>query len=88
MQSKTSCNHWLLRVQPAFVASFLKKVLRIRRHMISTQEGIFFIDPLSNFGYVLSSEGGYEPGMTAAVKQILRNGDIFLDVGANEGYFL
>lgn len=65
----------------------MKKTLRIRRHLITTQEGKFFVDPLSNFGYGLSSKGGYEPDMVDTVKQILKNGDVFLDVGANEGYF-
>ena len=69
------------------MASFLKKILRIKRSLVVTPEGNFFVDPLSNFGYELSSKGGYEPAMVKVVKHILKNGDIFLDIGANEGYF-
>ncbi len=31
--------------------------------------------------------GGYEPHVTAVVKEVLRPGDTFVDVGANIGYF-
>jgi len=74
-------------VRPAFIASFLKKLLRIRRQLIRTSEGTFFIDPLSNFGNALLSEYGYEPQMVDSLRKILRDGDTFLDVGANEGFF-
>lgn len=80
-------HHWLLGIRPAFFASFLKKLLRIKRRLISTNEGIFFIDPLSNFGNAILAKGGYEPQLVASVKSILKKGDTFLDVGANEGFF-
>ena len=77
----------LLRIRPAFVASFLKRMLRIHRRVAETPEGRFFIDPASNFGYALLSENAYEPELTHAVKALLNEGDAFLDIGANEGYF-
>lgn len=80
-------HHWLLRLRPAFIASFLKRILRVKRRLIETSEGKFFIDPLSNFGDRLLTAGGYEPEMTDSLKRILKNGDTFLDIGANEGYF-
>ena len=77
----------LLRIRPAFVASLLKRMLRIRRRVMETPTGRFYIDPASNFGYALLSEKAYEPELAHAVKTLLREGDVFLDLGANEGYF-
>jgi FkbM family methyltransferase len=78
---------WLLRVRPAILGSFLKRLIRVHRRVVATGEGNFFIDPASNFGYAMLSEEGYEPEMTRSIKQILHRGDVFLDIGANEGYF-
>ena len=82
-----SRHRWLLRLRPAFVASFIKKLLRIKRYVVQTRYGRFFIDPLSNFGDSLLSEHGYEPHMVDTLKQILKDGDTFLDIGSNEGFF-
>jgi FkbM family methyltransferase len=79
--------HWLMSVRPAFVASALKKVLGITRRPMQTPHGVFFADPVSNFGSALQRPEGYEPDLTAAMLQILKPGGVFLDVGANEGYF-
>ena len=79
--------HWLLKVRPAFLASFIKVLLRTKRKLIDTPQGKFFIDPFSNFGSNLTFQLGYEPEMTKLVTSILKEGDTFLDVGANEGYF-
>jgi FkbM family methyltransferase len=80
-------HQWLLQVRPAFIASFLKKLLGIKRYVVQTSNGKFFIDPLSNFGHYVLSESGYEPQMVDSLKKILKEGDTFLDVGANEGFF-
>ncbi|MCX6924886.1 MAG: FkbM family methyltransferase [Verrucomicrobia bacterium] len=77
----------LLRIRPAFVASFLKKLLRVRRRVVQTEDGKFFIDPVSIFASGLLSKDGYEPDMVNTLRSILRVGDTFLDIGANEGYF-
>lgn len=77
----------LLRMRPAVVASLLKRLLRIRRRVLETPDGRFFIDPASNFGYALLTQNRYEPELTHAVKTLLNEGDVFLDLGANEGYF-
>jgi FkbM family methyltransferase len=82
-----SKKHWLLHLRPAFVASFLKKVLRIKRRVIQTDQGRFFIDPASNFGNAIASDGVYEPDMSNALTHLLKEGDVFLDIGANEGCF-
>jgi len=79
--------HWLTRVRPAFLGSFLKRVLLVRRRSVSTSAGAFFIDPASNFGDSLLRDGQYEPQMAETVTSLLSEGDSFVDLGANEGYF-
>ena len=80
-------NSALLRVRPASLASTLKRMLQIRRRVVETQAGRFYIDPVSNFGVGVQREDSYEPGLSHAVRTLLREGDIFVDVGANEGFF-
>jgi len=79
--------HWLLRVRPAFVAVWLKKWLRVARRDVATAYGSFHIDPVSQFGSTLVSSEGYEPEMRHTLERFLRPGSVFLDVGANEGFF-
>jgi FkbM family methyltransferase len=78
---------WLMRVRPAFVASIIKKLLKIKRTIVQSDSGKFYIDPLSNFGNAVLSEDGYEPEMVDSIKQIMERGDTFLDIGANEGFY-
>jgi FkbM family methyltransferase len=78
---------WIMKVRPAFVGSCLKKALRIKRRMVDTAHARLYVDPLSIFGFTILREGVYEPLLTTAVKDILRPGDTFVDLGANEGYF-
>jgi len=80
-------NETLMRVRPASLGSALKRLLRIRRQVVDTEAGRFYIDPASNFGIGVQQEGGYEPELTRAVRTLLREGDIFVDTGANEGFF-
>jgi FkbM family methyltransferase len=48
---------------------------------------MFWVDPVSWFGERLIEKGVYEPELSDVVGYLLRRGDIFLDIGANEGYF-
>ena len=77
----------LMRIRPAPLASLLKRALFIRRAVLDTPEGKFWIDPASYLGVMLGGESVYEPQTLAAIKGLLRPGDTFVDVGANEGYF-
>ncbi len=77
----------LMRVRPAPFASFLKKLSRVERTVISTSEGLFWIDPVSVFGYEISRKGVYEASMLGTLDRFLAPGATFVDVGANEGYF-
>lgn len=46
-----------------------------------------WLDPTSNFGYRVLQDGLIEPDMSAWVREILRPGDSFVDLGGNEGWF-
>lgn len=78
----------LLRVRPAELADLLKRIFRIKRRVVETSGGLkLLIDPVSHFARLAASAGGYEPQMTSLLKGLLRPGDVFVDIGANEGYF-
>jgi FkbM family methyltransferase len=81
-------HRWLLRVRPAELADFLKRVLRVRRQVVVAPAGIkLWLDPVSQFGQHALSPGGYEPQMSALIRGLMGKDDCFVDVGANEGYY-
>lgn len=55
--------------------------------MITTNEGVFWVDPASDAGLELAEKGVYEPSTLEVIKRLLHPGDTFVDIGANEGYF-
>lgn len=79
--------HWLIRVRPLELAELLKRLLRIRRRAVEVDGVRMWIDPVSNFGSRVLAEGTYEPPLSECLRQLLRPGDTFCDVGANEGWF-
>ena len=79
--------NWLLKVRPAFVASFLMKILFINRSVIDTDYCKFYVDPVSNFGNAIVSDHSYEEEVLESLEGLLTPGDTFLDLGANEGFF-
>ncbi len=78
---------WLVKLRPEVLASFLKKILGLQRVNLVTSDGTFFVDIASCLGYPLLKDGVYESGMVQVIKTYLKPGDIFVDLGANEGYF-
>jgi FkbM family methyltransferase len=54
--------------------------------MLRTTQGRFLVSPVSHLGHRLAI-GEYEPAMTAVLKRCLKPGGVFIDLGANEGYF-
>lgn len=78
---------FLLRIRPAFVASWLKCRLHVKRVVLQARYGRFFIDPASQFGALLLRDGEYEHEMRHTLEQFLEPAATFVDVGANEGYF-
>ncbi len=77
----------LLKVRPAPLGSALKKALFIKRKIIPASGMQFWADPASHFGFELLTTGQYEPPLSEVLRRLLRPGDRFLDLGANEGYF-
>jgi FkbM family methyltransferase len=77
----------LYDLRPAYCGTILKRLLRLKRRVVPFSRGTFFIDPCSHFGLTLLREGAYEDELTAIFEANLRPGGVFVDVGANEGYF-
>lgn len=77
----------MLRIRPTALASWVKRLVRIRRRVVSTNYGAFWVDPVSNLGLTLLERGEYEPDMASVLEALLAPGAVFVDLGANEGYF-
>ena len=76
------------RLRPIQVGEAVKKLIGVRRFYYALEDGtIYWIDPVSNLGLFLLNDGTYEPGMDRVIRSLLKPGDKFVDVGANEGYF-
>lgn len=82
-----SKRHWLISVRPLELAVFLKAILRIKRQETEIAGLKVWVDPVSNFGSRLLKDGTYESPLTNLCRQLLKPGDTFFDVGANEGWF-
>lgn len=78
---------WLVKLRPEVTASFFKKMLGFKRTNLVTDNGTFYVDIASCLGYPLFKSGVYESGMVQVIKTYLKPGDIFVDLGTNEGYF-
>ena len=77
----------LMKLRPAFLASFVKRILRIKVRNVSTTFGQFQVDPVSFFGRALIENGEYEGEVAGAISDLLSDGQVFIDIGANNGYF-
>ena len=78
----------LLSIRPAQLADLAKKLCRIDRVEVQALSGArFWIDPVSIFGLSMLKNREFETPLTRALLRLLRPGDSFVDVGANEGYF-
>jgi FkbM family methyltransferase len=78
---------FLTRVRPMELAEFLKKLSGITYGEYEIDGRTWFLDPASNFGSRLLADGTYEDEVTRTLLSVLRPGDVFLDIGANEGWF-
>ena len=78
---------WLTRMRPLELAVFVKWLLRVKRVETEAQGLKVWVDPASNFGKRVLREGSYEADLTTAFRKLLRPGQTFVDVGANEGWF-
>ncbi len=83
-----SLHRTLRRIRPSSLAVLLKKILGVKRRVAKTTFGdTLWIDPVSEFGGDVLDDGVYEIELTHLLGLLLRPGDCFVDVGANEGYF-
>lgn len=81
---------WLTRVKPKRLASLMASLLvpGERRRIVETEMGIrLYLDALNHLGQQVLKWGVYEPRTHDLLTSRLRPGDVFLDVGANEGVF-
>lgn len=62
-------------------------ILHKGRRVVSTPDGVFWIDPLSLFGRRISAGEVVEPETVRVLKTCLSKGSSFVDLGANEGLF-
>jgi FkbM family methyltransferase len=77
-----------MRIRPAQVGDVLKRMLHVRRTIMTSRTGHrFSVDPVSVLGMHLSTAGVHEPTLTRLVLTLLRPSDVFVDIGGNEGYF-
>jgi FkbM family methyltransferase len=77
----------LMRIRPCEIAEILKALFRLGRVVIPAGELRLSVDLASSFGSAVDRAGDYEPGLTREIEGLLREGDTFVDLGANEGWF-
>ncbi|MFT4661270.1 MAG: FkbM family methyltransferase [Patiriisocius sp.] len=76
------------KLRPVELAMFAKWILRIERKIVKFDDGRqYSVDPISDLGIKLVEDGFYEPEMTHTLNSLLEEGDTFVDLGSNEGYF-
>lgn len=81
---------YLRRIRPGILAGFLQEIAvpGERRRIVRTQGGLrLYLDPLTHLGGATLTNRVYEPDTEQIFREHLHRGNVFLDVGANEGYF-
>ena len=59
-----------------------------RRRIVESSAGVrLYLDPFTPLGQQMLLDGAYEPETVELLRGHLRPGDVFLDVGANEGFY-
>jgi FkbM family methyltransferase len=78
----------VLKMRPEQLGMLVKMLVSHgRRHVHDSVGHVFWVDPISPFGLTLLKGESYEPQMIALIEKLLRPSDVFVDLGANEGYF-
>ncbi len=75
------------KVRPIELAALLQTLMRIKRKFYFINDLYWYLDPVSNLGLRLLKYGYYEEDMTELILGNLEEGDTFVDLGTNEGYF-
>jgi FkbM family methyltransferase len=77
----------VIRLRPAPLRSAIGDLLGLSKRRYEKILGYkFFVNPISNFGLAVR-QGEFEPEMVSLLKSHLRPGALFIDLGANEGFF-
>lgn len=77
------------RLTPPIVKSFWDRVASPTVHRVIVQSKLdirAYVHPHSHLGHNLLTTGRYEPETEDIFRSQLRHGDVFLDIGANEGF--
>src|SRR5579862_1721439 len=75
-------------IRPAPIACACEKYTSHRKtNCYKPPRQNYWADPISNLGFSLITGGSYEPLMESTLLKFLKPGGVFIDVGANEGYF-
>lgn len=84
-------SHFARKIRPVELTILLKKVLRIKRKEFKHIDFYMFLDPWSNLYWNLYdpdlNKSLFEPHWTNFIINSLNEGDTFVDLGANEGWF-
>lgn len=81
---------WVSRIRPQALAQPLVKLFAPyeRRIIVQLQDGLqLYLDPFSHLGLSILDSGSYEDEIENILRESLRPGNTFLDIGANEGYY-
>src|SRR5258706_5352934 len=76
----------LMSVRPTILVALIKSIAHLKRTVVTSSEGKFWIDPISHMGQAVL-EDYYEPSVQEVIKSHLHSGQTFIDVGANEGFY-
>ena len=64
------------------------RVFDLRKKTLVKLNGFqMFVMPNDYIGKLIIDSKTYEPHITAVIRKVLKEGDVFLDIGANIGYF-
>ncbi len=81
---------WYRKVRPMALASACLRLFSPadRRRVVAMQSGLkLWLDPVSILGRDIAATGTFEPETAAIFDTELKTGDVFVDIGANEGVF-
>jgi FkbM family methyltransferase len=81
---------WYRKVRPMALASMCLNLFaaKDRRRVVILRSGLkLWLDPVSILGRDIAAHGEFEPETAAILDAELAPGDVFVDIGANEGVF-
>jgi len=79
--------NYINSIRPMELAIAIKSLVGAKRTWQISDSLMFNIDPCSAFGLRLLTFGIYEEQMVDSINKLLKPGDVFIDLGGNEGYF-